>query len=110
FWTINLKEGYQDYIEGLIADYEADHDGVTINWVDVSDYQQTQTRLISALASGDIPDVVNVTPFILPLLADNGSVLPLSEITDDTDSIAAEYTEGFWDAGVIEDEAYAIPY
>lgn len=56
FWTINLKEGYQDYIEGLIADYEADHDGVTINWVDVSDYQQTQTRLISALASGDIPE------------------------------------------------------
>lgn len=110
FWTINLKEGYQPYIESLIEAYEADHDGVTIEWVDVSDYQQTQTRLIAALTSGDIPDVVNVTPFILPLLADNGSVLPLSEITEEADSVAAEYTEGFWDAGVIDGEAYAIPY
>ncbi|RIQ19007.1 extracellular solute-binding protein [Jiangella rhizosphaerae] len=110
FWTINLKEGYQAYIEGLIDTYEADHEGVTVTWVDVSDYQQTQTRLISALTSGDIPDVVNVTPFILPLLADNGTVLPIGEITDDVEDIAAEYTEGFWDAGVIDGEPYAVPY
>lgn len=110
FWTINLQEGYQEYIEDLIADYEENNPGVTIEWVDVTDYQQTQSRLLAAITSGDVPDVVNVTPFILPIFAESGSVMALSEISDDVDSIAQQYTEGFWDAGVIDGEAYAIPY
>ncbi|MBK9476384.1 MAG: sugar ABC transporter substrate-binding protein [Tetrasphaera sp.] len=109
FWTINLKEGYTPYIDGLIKAYEAKNPKVKVTWVDISDYQQTQSRLLAALTSGESPDVVNVTPFILPLLADKKTVLPLSKIGP-TDSIAADYTEGFWNAGVLDGEAYAVPY
>jgi ABC-type glycerol-3-phosphate transport system substrate-binding protein len=110
FWTINLKEGYTPYINTLMKNYESAHPGVTINWVDIPDLTQAQTRLTAALSSGKSPDVVNVTPFILPQLAKSGAVLPLSKITGDTASIASKYTKGFWDAGVLKGEAYAIPY
>ncbi|GAA1626519.1 sugar ABC transporter substrate-binding protein [Kribbella alba] len=110
FWTINLKEGYTPYITTLMKNYETAHPGVTINWVDIPDLTQAQTRLTAALSSGKSPDVVNVTPFILPQLAKSGAVLPLSKITGDTAAIGSKYTKGFWDAGVLNGEAYAIPY
>ncbi|HZC27340.1 MAG TPA: hypothetical protein VE287_09955, partial [Actinopolymorphaceae bacterium] len=35
FWTINLKQNYQSYVQGMIDGYEAKHKDVTVKWVDV---------------------------------------------------------------------------
>ncbi|RIQ18988.1 ABC transporter substrate-binding protein [Jiangella rhizosphaerae] len=59
FWTINLKGNYEDYIQGLIDDYEAANDGVEIEWVDVPGGEINQ-KLLASLASGDVPDVVQL--------------------------------------------------
>ncbi|NBE99011.1 sugar ABC transporter substrate-binding protein [Nonomuraea sp. KC401] len=59
FWTINLKKNYSDYITGLIAQYEKEHPKVSIKWVDVPG-QESATKLLAAVASGDVPDAVNV--------------------------------------------------
>lgn len=60
WWTINLQANYADYIEGLIAAYTSEHPDVTINWVDVPG-QDINTKLLAALASGEVPDAVNYT-------------------------------------------------
>jgi multiple sugar transport system substrate-binding protein/putative chitobiose transport system substrate-binding protein len=59
FWTINLKKNFNGYITGLIRTYQKTHPGIRINWVDVPG-TDIATKLLSALASGDVPDVVNI--------------------------------------------------
>ena len=36
-WTLALSPTFDDYINGVIADFEAEHDGVTVNWIDLPD-------------------------------------------------------------------------
>lgn len=60
FWTINLKKNYSDYINGLIGEYQKQHPKVTVKWVDVPG-QESATKLLAAVASGDVPDAVNVS-------------------------------------------------
>lgn len=59
WWTINLKANFGDYVQGLIDDYEAEHPGTTIKWVDVPG-ADLATKLLAALSAGDPPDLVNV--------------------------------------------------
>lgn len=59
FWTINLKKNFSDYINATIAQYQKDHPKVKIQWVDVPG-QDSATKLLAAVASGDVPDVVNL--------------------------------------------------
>jgi multiple sugar transport system substrate-binding protein/putative chitobiose transport system substrate-binding protein len=59
FWTINLKKNYNDYITGLINGYEKQHPKVKIDWVDVPG-QDIGTKLLAAIASGKVPDAVNI--------------------------------------------------
>src|SRR5699024_4507011 len=60
WWTINLQKNFSEYIEKLISDYTDEHPDVTINWVDVPG-QDINTKLLAALASGEVPDAVNYT-------------------------------------------------
>ncbi|MFF0789012.1 ABC transporter substrate-binding protein [Streptomyces spiralis] len=75
FWTINLKKNFSGYIQGMIDRYHKDHPDVTVRWVDIPGADVKQ-KLLSAIASGDTPDVVNLTNIDLeqfvPSLADLG--------------------------------------
>ncbi|ACZ86025.1 ABC transporter substrate-binding protein [Streptosporangium roseum] len=59
FWTINLKKNFNDYVTGLITQYQKEHPKVTVKWVDVPG-QDSATKLLAAMASGDVPDAVNL--------------------------------------------------
>lgn len=36
FWTIDLKAAFGDFFNDMIAQYESENPGVTVNWTDVS--------------------------------------------------------------------------
>ncbi len=36
-WTLTLSPTFDDYISGVIEAFEAEHEGVTVNWVDLPD-------------------------------------------------------------------------
>jgi multiple sugar transport system substrate-binding protein/putative chitobiose transport system substrate-binding protein len=85
FWTINLKKQFSSYINGMITSYEKSHPGITITWVDVPG-QDIATKLLSAIASGNVPDVVNVDsanlgPFT-DKMADLSKYIPASALSD----------------------------
>lgn len=107
FWTINLKEGYSDYIEGSIAKYEADHPNIKITWVDLPDFDKTDARLLAALSGGKVPDVVNLTPFLIPKFVKSGA---LASIDDIKPGLKDQFVEAFWDAGVVGGKPYGIPF
>ncbi|MEV6964320.1 sugar ABC transporter substrate-binding protein [Hamadaea sp. NPDC051192] len=85
FWTINLKKNYNDYITGLINSYQKQHPKVTINWVDVPG-AEISTKLLAAVASGSVPDAVNLDSGNLgkfvPSLAPMDDLLPPEALTD----------------------------
>jgi putative chitobiose transport system substrate-binding protein len=58
WWTVQLKECCSDYFNNLIDEYEEMHPDVTIKWVDVPNADRS-TKLLAAIASGNVPDLVN---------------------------------------------------
>lgn len=69
FWTINLKKNFNDYITGMINAYQQSHPKVHVNWVDVPG-ADIGTKFLSSVASGDVPDVVNIDSANLGRFAD----------------------------------------
>ena len=59
FWTINLKKNFNDYVQGMIDDFEGDHQDIKIKWVDVPG-EDIESKLLAAIASKDVPDAVNI--------------------------------------------------
>lgn len=106
FWTINLKKDFGDYIEGLIDEYEAENNDVKIDWVDVPG-DDIQKKFIAELSSEDVPDVVNLSSFLLNDLPD-GVLYPISDLADD--STLNQYFSKMLDSLTYDDELLGIPW
>ena len=59
FWTIALGDAFADYIEGMIAAYEAEHPRIRIKWVDVSGAEAAE-KFLASLVGGVPPDLANM--------------------------------------------------
>lgn len=59
-WTIDLRARFSGYMQARIKEFEADHPGVVVEWVDVP-FVALERKLIAAAAAGRAPDVVNVS-------------------------------------------------
>ncbi len=107
FWTIDLKASFADFFNNLIAEYESENPGVTVNWTDVP-YADIQSKLVTAVAGGTAPDVVNLNTQFALTLGGQGALVDLNaEATDEQKSI---YIEDLWDSAKIGDSVYAFPW
>ncbi len=107
FWTIDLKASFGDFFNDMIAKYEADNPGVKINWTDVP-YDDIKSKLVTAVAGGTAPDVVNLNTQMTLTLAAQGALVDLNkEATEEQKSI---YTESLWKSASIGDSVYAFPW
>lgn len=70
WWTINMQKNYGAYVNGMIEAYETQHPDVSITWVDVPG-QDITTKLLASIASGNVPDAVNVTSAVTGLFDDS---------------------------------------
>jgi len=105
FWTINLKKNFNNYITGLITTYEQAHPGIKINWVDVPG-ADIATKLLASIASGDVPDVVNIDSSNLGPFADK--MADLSKYF--TASDLSDYQPGLVDSLRLNGGLRAIPW
>lgn len=107
FWTIDLKAAFGDFFNDMIAQYESENPGVTVNWTDVP-YADIQSKLVTAVAGGTAPDVVNLNTGFALTLAGQGALVDLNkEATDEQKSI---YIQDLWDSAKIGDSVYAFPW
>ncbi|MEM8532005.1 MAG: sugar ABC transporter substrate-binding protein [Chloroflexota bacterium] len=109
FWTISLKPTFDDYVNGMIATYEEANPGVTIEWIDIPG-DQIEQQLLTAIAGGDVPDVVNLnTDLTLQVSATNPDILvKTSEAVPP--EVRSEYFEGLWNSTNYQDATYGIPW
>ncbi|MFP4643992.1 MAG: ABC transporter substrate-binding protein [Spirochaetales bacterium] len=106
FWTISLEATFSDYIEGLIDEFEEMHDDVTVEWVDVP-IGDMETRITTAAASGDMPDVVNLNPEFAQQLAEYGVLADMNEYASD---VKDDFYSGTWEASELDGVAFGLPW
>lgn len=104
WWTINLKSTFGDIMQSYIDEYEAANPNVTIEWVDVPGNEVAQ-KYATALAGGNAPDAANM--YEMARFIERQAVLALDDLVPPEDQ---EAFGGFWEAGAIGGQHYAIPW
>jgi putative chitobiose transport system substrate-binding protein len=107
FWTMQLQPKFTDYFNQLIASFEAENPNLKVNWVDVP-WADMQSKVLSAVAAGTAPDVVNLNPDFASQLASRNAWLPLD------DKLSAEekalYLPKIWQASTLNGESFGLPW
>lgn len=112
FQTWNLKnDKYTPYFNTLIANYEKEHPGIKIKWMDQPS-DGYEDKLSTQAASGQLPDIVDGGNSILYGLAKAGALVNISK-TDP--SLEKDYYPGAWESATmkgngIEEGAYGLPW
>ena len=106
FWTISLSPTFDDYINGLVDQFEAENEGVTVIWEDIP-FDTVEQRVLTAAASNQLADVLNLNTDYLKKLAAVGAVADLTEKAAD---VKSDFFEGVWEAGNLGDKTYALPW
>lgn len=107
FWTLALRPTFTEYIEGVLADFEAAHPGVKVDWVDVP-YDAIGRKLIAAAAAGRAPDVVNFSDRQFARFASLGATLDLTDLLPlDPDRV---YLDGAMRPARVNGQILAVPW
>ena len=107
FWTISLSPSYDDYIHGLMKEYEAENPHVELNWVDLPQSASRQ-KLMAGIAAGEPPDLVNTSTEFALILAQYGAITELSDrLTDDQ---IERYFPNLWTSTEYDGRVFAFPW
>lgn len=108
FATLQLKPTFTDYIEGVIADFEEQYPGTSVEWIDIP-FEGAQEKVAADAAAGTLPDVVNLNPNFAQPLEKEGVFMALDEVAGD---VADGYVPGAWEAFQVPgtDGSYGFPW
>lgn len=106
FWTISLSPDFDDYLNGVIGAFEEENPGVKVNWQDIP-YDNVEQRTLTAAASGQLADVLNLNTDYLKKLSALGAVANIDELLPDAKD---DFFEGVWSSGQFEGVTYALPW
>lgn len=107
FWTISLRPTFDNYFNDVIKKYETEHPNVKVNWTDMP-YDAIQNKLITSVAGGTAPDVVNLNTEMALTLAGKGALVDLNkEATKEQKDI---YIKTLFESAKLKDGIYAFPW
>ena len=106
-WTLALSPTFDDYVNGVIADFEAEHDGVTVNWIDLPD-GGFPDRFFASVAAGNAPDVVNLNTARMLQAQAQGALVNLSEQASSEQ--LSIYFDNLLDSSSVGGSVYAFPW
>ena len=106
-WTLALSPTFDDYINGVVADFEAQHEGVTVNWVDLPD-GGFPDRFFASVAAGRAPDVVNLNTSRMLQAQEQGALVNLSERA--TPEQLGIYFDNLLASSSVGGDVYAFPW
>ncbi|MGD1823437.1 MAG: ABC transporter substrate-binding protein [Pleomorphochaeta sp.] len=106
FWTMSLSPSFDDYLNGVIEEFETQNPNVEINWIDVP-WGDTETRVLTAATSNTLPDVINLNLPFSQKLAQNDLLIDMNEKASD---VKDDYFEGCWNASTYNGKVFALPW
>jgi putative chitobiose transport system substrate-binding protein len=109
FWTYYLSPNFDDYFNGLIAQFEAENPDIKVNWTDKQDTMERD--LAAAISLGNPPDVVNLWSDSTFAGAQNGFLTPLTELPGVTQEFLDEtYWENVSSIFTVDGVPYGFPW
>jgi putative chitobiose transport system substrate-binding protein len=109
FWTYYLSPNFDDYFNGLIAQFEAENPDIKIKWTDKQDTMERD--LAAAISLGNPPDVVNLWNDSTFAGAQNGFLTPLTELPGVTPEFLQEtYWENVSSIFTVDGVPYGFPW
>ncbi len=106
-WTLALSPTFDDYINGVVAEFEAAHPGVTVNWVDLPD-GGFPDKFFASIAAGQAPDVVNLNTSRMRLAVKEDALVNLSE--NATPEQLSIYFPSLLESSSVGGSVYAFPW
>lgn len=107
FWH-GYTEADGDVLEGIVDDFNASHDDVTIN-TEVKTWASIDDTLLTALSAGEGPDIVAMPAERLPIYASKGAFTELDDFYEAESSNAANLVSGAVDMVEVEGAKYGVP-
>ncbi|WP_261130892.1 ABC transporter substrate-binding protein [Bacillus sp. Marseille-Q3570] len=107
FWTMQLSPTFDDYINGVIADFEEENPNIKVKWVDVP-WADTEKKILAAVASKTAPDVANLNPQFASKLAELDALINMDEVVSEEKK--NEYFEGVWKSNTFDGKTFGIPW
>lgn len=92
----------------LIPAFEAEHPGITVDYVDIP-YDSLLQKLTTSAAGDELPDLVRADLGWVPQFADLGVLVPLSQEMDDFDELADATYPGVLATNRYDGEYYGLP-
>lgn len=97
FYSLQLRPYFTDYMNEVIAEFEAQNPGVKVNWIDI-DQSAHVSRLMMMIRRRETPDIINNNIELAPVLLEHNNIQYLDHYVD-------EETIDLYFPGVIETSA-----
>lgn len=107
FWTLSLQPTFNDYINGVIADFEAQYDNIKVKWVDLP-YDSMQSKLVAQIGGNNAPDVVNTWTTLTLGMAGKGALVNLRE--EATEEQLSIYQDNICKSNEMNGGLYGFPW
>ncbi|UXH43218.1 sugar ABC transporter substrate-binding protein [Rossellomorea vietnamensis] len=107
FWTMQLSPTFDDYLNGVIADFEKENPNVKVKWVDIP-WGDMETKILSAVASKTAPDVANLNPQFAAKLAELDALVDMDEMVPE--DVKSKYFENIWSSNTFDGKTFGIPW
>lgn len=109
FWTMQLQPKFTPYFTELIKQFEQEHEGVKINWIDVP-WSAMESKILTAVSANTAPDVVNLNPNFASKLASRNAWLNLSQSDYLSPEEKETYLPNIWEAGTVNNISFGLPW
>lgn len=107
FWTMQLSPTFDDYINGVIADFEEENPLIKVKWVDIP-WGDMETKILASVASKTAPDVANLNPQFASKLAELDALVNMDEMVPA--DVRDQYFEGVWNSNKFNGQTFGIPW
>ncbi|MFN8674326.1 MAG: sugar ABC transporter substrate-binding protein [Candidatus Sericytochromatia bacterium] len=106
-WTMQLKPTFNDYMNGVIADYKKENPKLDVEWVDLPS-KEIEQKTLTSIAGGKAPDVVNLNPNFSSKMAEEGALSDLEPLVKD--EVKKSYLPNIWSSSSISGKTYGFPW
>lgn len=107
FWTMQLQPQFTPYFTELIQQFEREHRGIKVRWVDIP-WEAMESKILTAVSANTAPDVVNLNPNFAAQLASRNAWLDLKDYI--SPEVQERYLPNIWQAGTINDTSFGFPW
>ncbi|MEL6407656.1 MAG: extracellular solute-binding protein [Chloroflexota bacterium] len=110
FWPWALTPDFEDYLNQIIANFEATYPGVTVV-LEGQPAAGARDNIRNSFAAGDPPDVINMSDGWVAEFAEAGVLLDMDVAAGEAyPELREQYVDGAWTKVTFDDTTFHIPW